>query len=174
MRHHAEQGRERRRHVHRRRSRRTEIVHGALEHRHAERRRSVRQGRERLDRPLRRGVDHRGRASKCVEFRGVADRAGTFPQEPAACEWCDFTGVCGPRPLLERHRAIKTRDQCVAIEPALAHAAQRIVGGDYSAADGEAVINGKGIWITPTSGTHAYRIAYRTERGDGGGLPYRP
>jgi MoaA/NifB/PqqE/SkfB family radical SAM enzyme len=29
-------------------------------------------------------VDHRGRASKCVEFRGVADRAGTLPGDGAA------------------------------------------------------------------------------------------
>jgi hypothetical protein len=43
----------------------------------------------------------------------------------------------------------------------------RLTDGDYSAGDGEAVINGKGIWITATSGTHAYRIAYRTQRGDG-------
>jgi len=43
----------------------------------------------------------------------------------------------------------------------------RLADGDYSADDGEAVINGKGIWITVTSGTHAYRIAYRTQRSDG-------
>jgi len=29
-------------------------------------------------------VDHRGRASKCVEFRGVSDRVGTFPEETSA------------------------------------------------------------------------------------------
>jgi RecB family exonuclease len=36
---------------------------------------------------------------------------GVFVQEPAACEWCDFTTVCGPRGLLQRRRQIKIRDQ---------------------------------------------------------------
>jgi MoaA/NifB/PqqE/SkfB family radical SAM enzyme len=29
-------------------------------------------------------VDHRGRASKCVEFRGASDRVGAFPEDAAA------------------------------------------------------------------------------------------
>ena len=29
-------------------------------------------------------VDHRGRVSKCVEFRGAADRLGELPSETAA------------------------------------------------------------------------------------------
>jgi RecB family exonuclease len=45
-------------------------------------------------------------------LRGLADAlaAGRFPQEPAACDWCDFTLVCGPKPLLQRRRQIKRRD----------------------------------------------------------------
>lgn len=35
---------------------------------------------------------------------------GVFPQEPAACETCDFTAVCGPAALIARRRQIKTRD----------------------------------------------------------------
>ncbi|HXY42291.1 MAG TPA: PD-(D/E)XK nuclease family protein [Vicinamibacteria bacterium] len=35
---------------------------------------------------------------------------GVFPQEPLACDWCDFTAVCGPKPLLQRRQAIKVRD----------------------------------------------------------------
>jgi RecB family exonuclease len=35
---------------------------------------------------------------------------GLFVQEPTACPWCDFTAVCGPRPLLERRRQIKGSD----------------------------------------------------------------
>jgi ATP-dependent helicase/DNAse subunit B len=35
---------------------------------------------------------------------------GVFVQEPTACDFCDFTSVCGPRPLLQRRRAIKLRD----------------------------------------------------------------
>jgi RecB family exonuclease len=38
---------------------------------------------------------------------------GAFVQEPTACEWCDFTAVCGPRPLLERRRQIKMGDKRV-------------------------------------------------------------
>ncbi len=46
-------------------------------------------------------------------LRGLADSlaAGRFPQEPAACDWCDFTLVCGPKPLLQRRRWIKRRDE---------------------------------------------------------------
>jgi RecB family exonuclease len=35
---------------------------------------------------------------------------GVFAQEPLACDFCDFTAVCGPRPLLQRRQAIKLRD----------------------------------------------------------------
>jgi putative RecB family exonuclease len=35
---------------------------------------------------------------------------GVFLQEPAACDFCDFTAVCGPRPLLQRRRQIKLGD----------------------------------------------------------------
>ena len=35
---------------------------------------------------------------------------GVFVQEPSACEWCDFTSVCGPRGLLQRRRQYKLRD----------------------------------------------------------------
>jgi putative RecB family exonuclease len=35
---------------------------------------------------------------------------GLFVQEPSACPWCDYTAVCGPRPLLERRRQIKGSD----------------------------------------------------------------
>jgi RecB family exonuclease len=35
---------------------------------------------------------------------------GVFVQEPSACEWCDFTPVCGPRGLLQRRRQYKLRD----------------------------------------------------------------
>jgi RecB family exonuclease len=45
-------------------------------------------------------------------LRGLVDSIGQgiFVQEPTACEWCDFTAVCGPRPLLERRRQIKRSD----------------------------------------------------------------
>jgi putative RecB family exonuclease len=36
--------------------------------------------------------------------------AGLFLQEPAACEWCDFTAVCGPRSLLDLRRQLKLGD----------------------------------------------------------------
>jgi hypothetical protein len=35
---------------------------------------------------------------------------GRYVQEPAQCTWCDFTAVCGPRPLLELRRRFKIRD----------------------------------------------------------------
>jgi ATP-dependent helicase/nuclease subunit B len=35
---------------------------------------------------------------------------GLFVQEPSACPWCEYTAVCGPRPLLERRRQIKGSD----------------------------------------------------------------
>jgi RecB family exonuclease len=45
-------------------------------------------------------------------IRGLVDSIGqgVFVQEPTACEWCDFTAVCGPRPLLEKRRQIKRSD----------------------------------------------------------------
>ncbi len=35
---------------------------------------------------------------------------GVFVQEPTACDYCDFTAVCGPKGLLERRQGIKLRD----------------------------------------------------------------
>jgi ATP-dependent helicase/DNAse subunit B len=35
---------------------------------------------------------------------------GSFLQEPSACDWCDFTVVCGPKPLLEVRRRYKASD----------------------------------------------------------------
>jgi RecB family exonuclease len=35
---------------------------------------------------------------------------GVFVQEPSACDWCDFTSVCGPKGLLQRRQQIKIRD----------------------------------------------------------------
>ena len=35
---------------------------------------------------------------------------GVFVQEPTACDWCDFTSVCGPKGLLERRQRFKIRD----------------------------------------------------------------
>ena len=45
-------------------------------------------------------------------LRGLVDAIaqGNFVQEHTACEWCDFTAVCGPRPLLERRRRYKIND----------------------------------------------------------------
>jgi len=49
-------------------------------------------------------------------FRDVLRRlvdlisGGAFVQEPAACDWCDFTAVCGPKGLLQRRQRIKIRD----------------------------------------------------------------
>jgi RecB family exonuclease len=36
---------------------------------------------------------------------------GVFVQEPGACDWCDFTQVCGPKALLQRRQGIKVRDR---------------------------------------------------------------
>jgi ATP-dependent helicase/nuclease subunit B len=36
---------------------------------------------------------------------------GLFVQEPSVCDWCDYTAVCGPKPLLERRRQIKRGDE---------------------------------------------------------------
>jgi RecB family exonuclease len=35
---------------------------------------------------------------------------GVYVQEPAGCDYCDFTAVCGPKPLLARRQAMKLRD----------------------------------------------------------------
>jgi len=35
---------------------------------------------------------------------------GVFVQEPLACDFCDFTAVCGPKPLLQRRQTMKVRD----------------------------------------------------------------
>ena len=42
---------------------------------------------------------------------GGRDRARACScRSPTACEWCDFTVVCGPTPLLERRRQLKLGD----------------------------------------------------------------
>ena len=48
-----------------------------------------------------------------ARLKGVVDAIsqGHFVQEPSACEWCDFTPVCGPQPLLARRRQIKGSDK---------------------------------------------------------------
>jgi sulfatase maturation enzyme AslB (radical SAM superfamily) len=46
-------------------------------------------------------VDHRGRVSKCLEFRGAADRVGELPAD-------------GADPLLPRLRAEHDRNDCQA------------------------------------------------------------
>lgn len=38
---------------------------------------------------------------------------GVFVQEPSACDFCDFTAVCGPKGLLERRRQHKIGDRLV-------------------------------------------------------------
>ena len=35
---------------------------------------------------------------------------GVFLQEPAVCDWCDYTAVCGPKGLLAARRRFKLRD----------------------------------------------------------------
>jgi hypothetical protein len=51
------------------------------------------------------------------EFRDLLRRLvdlvarGVFVQEPTACDWCDFTAVCGPKALLQRRQGIKVRDR---------------------------------------------------------------
>jgi RecB family exonuclease len=35
---------------------------------------------------------------------------GVFVQEPSACDFCDFTVVCGPKGLLQRRQGVKIRD----------------------------------------------------------------
>ena len=52
-----------------------------------------------------------------VEFRDLLRRLvdlvsrGVFVQEPTACDWCDFTAVCGPKALLQRRQGMKVRDR---------------------------------------------------------------
>jgi RecB family exonuclease len=45
-------------------------------------------------------------------LRGMLDAIaqGRFVQEPSSCTWCDYTAVCGPRPLLELRRHYKIND----------------------------------------------------------------
>ncbi len=51
------------------------------------------------------------------EFRDLLRRLvdlvarGVFVQEPSACDFCDFTAVCGPKALLQRRQSIKVRDR---------------------------------------------------------------
>lgn len=53
------------------------------------------------------------------EFRDLLRRLvdlvarGVFVQEPGACDFCDFTAVCGPKALLQRRQAIKVRDRAL-------------------------------------------------------------
>lgn len=43
------------------------------------------------------------------DLTGLVAR-GVFVQEPSACDFCDFTVVCGPKALLQRRQGIKRRD----------------------------------------------------------------
>jgi RecB family exonuclease len=45
-------------------------------------------------------------------LRGLLEAiaGGLFLQEPSACEWCDFTVVCGPAPLIAQRRRYKLGD----------------------------------------------------------------
>jgi ATP-dependent helicase/nuclease subunit B len=45
-------------------------------------------------------------------LRGLIDAiaAGVFLQEPSSCDWCDFTAVCGPAPLIAQRRRYKLGD----------------------------------------------------------------
>jgi RecB family exonuclease len=38
---------------------------------------------------------------------------GVFVQEPSACDFCDFTVVCGPKGLLQRRQQMKVRDRAL-------------------------------------------------------------
>jgi RecB family exonuclease len=46
-------------------------------------------------------------------LRALAESVGgaVFPQEAAACDFCDYTAVCGPKGLIDRRRSYKVRDQ---------------------------------------------------------------
>ena len=50
----------------------------------------------------------RGRSSP-----GIRCGDGPMRRVPSSCEWCDFTSVCGPRPLLELRRRYKLSDKRV-------------------------------------------------------------
>jgi ATP-dependent helicase/DNAse subunit B len=45
-------------------------------------------------------------------LRGLVDAIaeGSFVQEPTACDWCDFTAVCGPKGLIDARRRYKVTD----------------------------------------------------------------
>ena len=45
-------------------------------------------------------------------LRGLVDAIaeGSFVQEPTACDWCDFTAVCGPKGLIDTRRRHKLSD----------------------------------------------------------------
>ncbi|HEY2941959.1 MAG TPA: PD-(D/E)XK nuclease family protein [Vicinamibacteria bacterium] len=45
-------------------------------------------------------------------LRGLVDAIaeGSFVQEPTACDWCDFTAVCGPKGLIDARRRHKLAD----------------------------------------------------------------
>jgi hypothetical protein len=40
--------------------------------------------------------------------------AGVYVQDHTACDWCDFTEVCGPKGLLQRRRQSKRQDRLLA------------------------------------------------------------
>jgi len=48
-------------------------------------------------------------------LRGLVDAIaqGVFVQEPSACDWCDYTAVCGPKGLLAQRRRYKSNDRLV-------------------------------------------------------------
>jgi RecB family exonuclease len=64
-----------------------------------------------------RQVAFRPELAQGPEFRDLLRRLvglvarGVFVQEPSACDFCDFTAVCGPKALLQRRQAIKVRDR---------------------------------------------------------------
>ncbi len=66
-----------------------------------------------------RQVAFRPEIATSAEFRLLLRRLvdlvarGVFVQEPSACDLCDFTEVCGPKPLLQRRQAIKVRDRAL-------------------------------------------------------------
>ncbi|MGE5125404.1 MAG: PD-(D/E)XK nuclease family protein, partial [Betaproteobacteria bacterium] len=53
------------------------------------------------------------------EFKGLLRELvslvgrGVFVQEPSACDYCDFTAVCGPKALLQRRQAYKVHDRAL-------------------------------------------------------------
>jgi hypothetical protein len=64
-----------------------------------------------------RQVAFRPDLAQAPEFRDLLRRLvdlvarGVFVQEPSACDFCDFTAVCGPKALLQRRQSIKVRDR---------------------------------------------------------------